>query len=267
MGPLKTFGVATSKCTGGRSSSRQRWIGMKLPTLCTILVTAVFLVLERRYPGRSLPHSSGWYARALAVNLAQLGITLLTGNLWLGVFGEHSVAQLAAWHLPIAEGVVGWFVGSFVFYWWHRLRHQDGFWRIFHQLHHSPARVEILTSFYKHPVEIVVNALVSATILYPVLGCSVLGAVWYNFFAATAEYFYHANLRTPAWLRYVIQTPELHSIHHQYGVHAFNYGDLPLWDRLFGTYRDATTFAERCGFREGAEQRLGAMLAFVDVDD
>jgi sterol desaturase/sphingolipid hydroxylase (fatty acid hydroxylase superfamily) len=84
-------------------------------------------------------------------------------------------------------------------------------------------------------------------------------------FAATGEYLYHGNLKTPAWLRYLIQTPELHSIHHQYDVHAFNYGDIPLWDRMFGTYRDATVFAERCGSPKGAEQRLGAMLMFMDV--
>src|SRR5262245_35396893 len=238
---------------------------MKLPTLLTIVSTAAFLVLERLYPGRQLPHSRGWYVRALAINFVQLAITLATGNLWQEVFTGRSVLQLAAWRFPVAEGFAGWFIGTFVYYWWHRLRHQDGFWRIFHQVHHSPARIEILTSFYKHPVEILANAILSAAILYPLLGCSLLGAVWYNFFAATGEYFYHANVKTPAWLRYLIQTPELHSIHHQYGVHAFNYSDIPLWDRLFGTYRDATAFSARCGFPDGAEQRLGAMLAFVDV--
>jgi hypothetical protein len=29
-----------------------------------------------------------------------------------------------------------------------------GFWLIFHQLHHSPSRIEAVTSFYKHPIEI-----------------------------------------------------------------------------------------------------------------
>ena len=51
------------------------------------------------------------------------------------------------------------------------------------------------------------------------------------------------------------------------GGDAFNYGDIPIWDRLFGTYRDTTVFAPRCGFPESAEQRLGAMLRFVDVYD
>jgi len=105
----------------------------------------------------------------------------------------------------------------------------------------------------------------SAIVLYPLMGCSLPGAFWYNFFAGTGEYFYHANVKTPSWLRYLIQTPELHSIHHQLDVHQFNYSDLPIWDRLFGTYKDATAFVERCGFPEGAEARLGEMLAFKDV--
>jgi sterol desaturase/sphingolipid hydroxylase (fatty acid hydroxylase superfamily) len=156
-------------------------------------------------------------------------------------------------------------VGTFFFYWWHRIRHAKGFWLVFHQIHHSPSRIEVVTSFYKHPVEIFSDAVLSALILYPLLGCSMMGAFRYNFFGATGEYFYHANVKTPRWLHYYIQTPELHSIHHQYDVHKYNFGDIPLWDRLFGTYKDATHFVDRCGFPDGAEQKLGDMLRFKDV--
>jgi sterol desaturase/sphingolipid hydroxylase (fatty acid hydroxylase superfamily) len=109
------------------------------------------------------------------------------------------------------------------------------------------------------------DAILSALVLYPLLGCSMMGAFWYNFFGATGEYFYHANVRTPKWLRFFIQTPELHSIHHQYDVHQYNFADIPLWDRLFGTYKDTTEFADRCGFPKGAEKKLGEMLVFKDV--
>jgi sterol desaturase/sphingolipid hydroxylase (fatty acid hydroxylase superfamily) len=238
---------------------------MTTPTLLTVLVTGAFLVLERAYPGRALPSAPGWYPRSLSINFAQLGITLLTGKLWIHLLGDRSLISLSVWQLPVAEGFVGWFIGTFIYYWWHRLRHRDPFWLIFHQIHHSPSRIEVLTSFYKHPVEIVTNSALSAVVLFPLLGCSLLGTFWYNFFAATGEYFYHANLRTPGWLRYFIQTPELHSIHHQYDVHAFNYSDIPLWDRMFGTYKDARDFVPRCGFPEDAESRLGSMLAFRDV--
>ena len=230
-----------------------------------IAATAIFMLAERLFPGRALPDSRGWYARALLVNLMQLAITLATGRLWIRVFGEASLFKLSTWEMPVAEGLVAWFVGTFFFYWWHRLRHAKRFWLVFHQLHHSPSRIEILTSFYKHPVEIFSDALLNALLVYPLLGCSMMGAFWCNFFAAVGEYFYHANIKAPRWLRYFIQTPQLHSIHHQYAVHSYNFADLPLWDRLFGTYRDATEFADRCGFPEGAEQEFGAMLRFADV--
>lgn len=71
----------------------------------------------------------------------------------------------ACWGLPIAEVLTGWFIGTFAFYWWHRC---SGFLRILHQAHHSPSRVELLTAFNKHPLEIV-----SGIVLIPLLGRSV----------------------------------------------------------------------------------------------
>jgi len=238
---------------------------ISLPTVLMAASTLVFFVLERLLPGRELPHAPGWYPRAILISLAQLIITAATARLWIEIFGAVSFFKLSHWHAPLLEGFVGWFVGTFFFYWWHRLRHAKGWWLAFHQIHHSPSRIEVLTSFYKHPIEILCDALLSALILYPLLGGSLLGAFWYNFFAGTGEYFYHANVRTPRWLRHIIQTPELHSVHHQFDVHRHNYGDVPLWDRLFGTYQDATAFSTRCGFPEGAEKKLIPMLAFRDV--
>lgn len=236
-----------------------------LPTLLTVASTVIFLIAERLFPGRELPISKGWYSRAILVNFAQLIITLATARLWIELFGDTSIFRLANLEMPLLEGLIGWLVGTFFFYWWHRLRHAKGWWLIFHQIHHSPSRIEIVTSFYKHPVEIFCDALLSAIVLYPLLGCSLMGAFWYNFFAGTGEYFYHANIRSPRWLRYIIQTPELHSIHHQYDVHKYNFADLTIWDRLFGTYKDTTEFSERCGFPNGAEEKLIPMLAFKDV--
>lgn len=240
-------------------------ISITIPTMMTIISTIAFFTVERVIPGRELPPSRGWYKRALFINLAQLGITLTLARVWIELYGDTSIFSLSDWNLPILEGFVGWFVGTFVFYWWHRLRHYSGFWRVFHQIHHSPSRIEVLTSFYKHPVEIVCNSFLSSLILFPFLGCSLLATFWYNFFAATGEYFYHANFKSPRWLRYFIQTPELHSIHHQIDVHNYNFGDIPIWDRIFGTYKDTTEFMPRCGFPDTNEERLAEMLVFKDV--
>ena len=238
---------------------------MTLPTILLIIATTLFLIAERVIPGRSLPHSAGWYLRCLSINLVQLGITLGLGGLWIEWVGGASFLNLSEHGIPVLEAFIGWLIGTFIFYWWHRLRHNNGFWQIFHQIHHSASRIEVLTSFYKHPVEILINSFLAAAILFPVLGVSLLASFWYNFFAATGEYFYHPNVKSPKWLRYFIQTPELHSVHHQYAVHKYNFSDIPIWDRLFGTYKDSVVFTERCGFPDGAEQRIAEMLVFKDV--
>jgi sterol desaturase/sphingolipid hydroxylase (fatty acid hydroxylase superfamily) len=236
------------------------------PSIFLIFATLFFLLWERLYPGRQLPKVKGWYVRALAVNLAQLAITLGTAKIWIKLFGEHSLFHLSNLQNPLLEGIIGWLIGTFFFYWWHRFRHTKLLWYIFHQVHHSPSRIEVATSFYKHPIEILSDSILTAAVLYPFLGCSMMGVFWNNLFAAIAEYFYHANIKTPGWIRYFIQTPELHSIHHQYDVHFFNFSDLPIWDRMFGTYRDTTKFADRCGFNETSENRLLTMLVFKAVE-
>lgn len=238
---------------------------MTLPTIITILATIFFLIIERLKPGRKLPQIKNWYYQAILINLVQLLITLATARLWIEIFGEISLFKISNWQSQILQGLFAWFIGTFFFYWWHRVRHLKGFWLIFHQIHHSPSRIEAITSFYKHPIEILSDAILSALILYPLLGCSMMGAFWYNCFAGIGEYLYHSNIKTPKWFRYFIQTPELHSIHHQFGVHKYNFGDIPIWDRIFGTYKDATKFAERCGFPKNAENKLKEMLLFKDV--
>jgi sterol desaturase/sphingolipid hydroxylase (fatty acid hydroxylase superfamily) len=72
--------------------------------------------------------------------------------------------------------------------------------------------------------------------------------------------FQHTNIRTPRWLGYIVQRPESHSCHHERGVHARNYGDLPLFDMLFGTFHNPERFEGECGFHDGGSARVGAML-------
>jgi len=236
-----------------------------LPTILTIVVTAIFLIWERVVPGRELPNTKGWYARVLFVNALQIGITFGTNKLWFNWLSGASLFHIAIWPSPVLQGFVGWLISTFIFYWWHRIRHANGFWVIFHQVHHSPQRIEALTSFYKHPVEILADSFLIALLMYPLLGASLAGAFWLNFFAATGEYFYHSNIRSPKWMKYFIQTPELHSIHHQLNVHKYNYSVLPLWDKMFGTYKDTHEFAKYCGFPRNNERKLWKMMIFKDV--
>jgi sterol desaturase/sphingolipid hydroxylase (fatty acid hydroxylase superfamily) len=219
-----------------------------VPAALIIVFTLIFFALERIRPGRSLPSAPGWYGRAALMNLMQLALIGIGGLTWNRYFRGQALLELGNWANPVAEGAFYWFVGTFVFYWWHRIRHANGFWLVFHQVHHSPSRIEVLTSFYKHPIEIAADSIITGFFIYCVFGGTAEAGAWTSFFGAAGEYFYHANIRTPRWIGWFIQRPEHHSIHHQLDVHKYNFGDIIWWDRLFGTYRDMDAFAERCGF-------------------
>lgn len=236
-----------------------------LPISIVCSLTLTFFVFERLLPGRLLPEAPGWYARALFLNACQLAVVVLAGLTWNRWLQGFSLFTVGAYAPPLLQGFIGWFIGTFVFYWWHRARHDvDLLWRICHQVHHSPARIESLTAFYKHPVEIAADSIIMSVLLFSVLGASLAGAAWCSVFAVFGEFFYHSNLRTPRWLGYFLQRPEHHSIHHQLDVHKFNYGDITWWHQLFGTFRETEEFADQSGFPANHEQQLAAVLLFQD---
>lgn len=232
-----------------------------------ILAAFVFcFLLERARPGWKLPEVDTWWARVLLVNGVQLGVVLLAGVTWERWLPGRSLFDLRGATGPLAGGLVAYFVAMFVFYWWHRWRHESDFlWLAFHQIHHSPQRIEVITSFYKHPVEMIVNSIIGSLLVYTLLGLSLEGGAVYTACTALGEFFYHTSVRTPRWIGYVFQRPEMHRIHHEYGRHRSNYGDIVWWDMLFGTYENPAEFTSTCGFDDEKEQKLLPMLAFRDV--
>ena len=147
------------------------------PLAIIVVGTFVFFIAERVLPGRELPEAPGWYARAAFLNTCQVGIVLLAGVASNGWLQRWSVFHISQAMPPVAQGLLGWFIGTLVFYWWHRARHDSNFlWRVCHQIHHIPSRIEILTAFYKHPVEIAADSLLASALLFSLFGASLAGA-------------------------------------------------------------------------------------------
>jgi len=48
-------------------------------------------------------------------------------------------------------------------------------------------------------------------------------------------------------------------------VHRYNYSDLPLWDMVFGTFRNPPTWEGEVGFYTGGSARVWEMLIGRDV--
>jgi sterol desaturase/sphingolipid hydroxylase (fatty acid hydroxylase superfamily) len=224
------------------------------------------IVLERLVPGWTLPKVRTWPLRIVLVNLVQLGVVLLAGISWERWLSSASLFHLSRHVSPALGGFIAYFIATFVFYWWHRWRHEvDFLWLGFHQIHHSPQRLEVITSFYKHPLEMIVNSILGSLLVYALLGLSLEAGAVYTFCTALGEFFYHTNVRTPRWVGFLFQRPEMHRIHHEHGKHRNNYGDFPWWDMLFGTYENPPRWDATCGFDDPREQRLLDMLAFKDV--
>ena len=232
-----------------------------------VFIVFVFcFIIERVFVGWELPKIKTWWPRVLIINAIQLGIVLLAGITWEVWLSSWSFFKLSHYVSPLIGGMIAYFIATFVFYWWHRWRHEyDILWRLFHQIHHSPQRLEVITSFYKHPGEMIVNSIIGSLLVYTILGLSLEAGSIYTACTALGEFFYHTNVTTPRWIGYFFQRPEMHRIHHQHNRHKNNYGDIVWWDMLFGTYENPEKFSETCGYDDEKEQRLLDMLQYQDV--
>ena len=122
--------------------------------LLTLVIGAVLMIIERIFPARELPVVKGWWQRVIIVNFVQGLIIWGMGDYWQTILASKSLFHLQSWGIwPSA--LIAYFVTTFVYYWWHRWRHESNFlWLTLHQFHHSPQRIEAITSFYKHPIPI-----------------------------------------------------------------------------------------------------------------
>lgn len=232
--------------------------------ICTLAVLPAFLLLDFVYPPRGT-RGRWWRTRALAVTALSFWLSLTLGQLYGQAFGD--------WHLldgsvlgTAGGAVVGVLVYEFCHYWYHRSAHRlTWLWRMGHQMHHSAESLDAWGAYYLHPLDAAIFASLPSLLLFPVLGLKPEAGAWAAAFITFCGVFQHANLRTPQWLGYLIQRPESHAIHHAREVHAYNYADLPLWDIVFGTFRNPEDFQPKHGFYDGASERIPEMLAFRDV--
>lgn len=229
----------------------------------TVAVVPLLVAIEWWMPARPQPRPAGWtwigigffltygaimYALPQALPQAWFRASLLPGAA-LGVAGGALVGHLSV---------------TLISYAWHRSAHASPIlWRLFHQMHHAPRRLDVASALIVHPSEMAFYTLMPLVVTTLVLGIDPVAAGVVGLLGVINGVSQHANVRTPRWLTWFVQRPEAHSIHHE--VHAFNYSDFPLWDRLFGTYREGQGFRPDCGFAPAESERWWAMAFFRDV--
>ena len=221
---------------------------------------AGFAAIDLVVRARRFPDVARWRLKGAGFMLLYFAAATYAPLLWDGWLGAHRLVPADT--LPFWAQLVGGFLAlELGVYVWHRTMHNTTLlWRWMHQLHHSAERVDIWGAFYFHPFDMLGWALLGSLCLVLGFGISAEAAIFINVAATFCSMFQHANIRTPRWLGYLITRPESHSLHHERGVHARNYGDIPIFDMLFGTFENPRSFDGVVGFYEGGSKRLGAML-------
>ena len=238
-----------------------------METIIGIAIPASFIValfVERLFPARPLPRVRGWLWKGLAFFTFTGIVNSVLPALLAMVVGDHAPIRLAGLGI-LPEAIVAFLVSDFVAYWIHRLMHRVPFlWRWTHQMHHSAERMDLAGMTYSHPLD-TLAAFGLTGLAVALLGVSPAAAAIAGFLGYFTAVVQHSNIRTPRWLGYLTQRPEAHGLHHERGVHAYNYGSFPLWDILFGTFRNPVSFPAQYGFWDGASSRMGAMMIGRDV--
>jgi sterol desaturase/sphingolipid hydroxylase (fatty acid hydroxylase superfamily) len=228
---------------------------------------ALLIIWEALLPARKLPHVPYWKLKGILFFFIFFFLSTYL-PLWYAAWLPNSqLLNLSHIH-PVVAAIAGVLIYELGLYMWHRSMHKsDRLWKICHQMHHSAERLDTYVAFYFSP--------------FDMIGFTLLGTVCFSFIAGLPpqsitiillittflSIFQHANIKTPAWLGYIVQRPESHAVHHAKGIHSFNYSDLPLFDLLFGTLVNPTKYHHETGFYNGASKRVADMLLCKDVSE
>ncbi len=204
--------------------------------LVQAVVLSFFFLLEKTLPARQhnkKPYFHSWFTVVCLFGLIWLKVVLV---IWLSLpfAGVLPINGLDA----VAQGFIFYFFYSLGNYWFHRWKHANVFlWHYLHSFHHAPTHMETVIAFFRHPYEIIANTIYLILIGKILLGASPEAVAIALAIEGSLECFHHSNINIPKrlrWVGHIIQTPEMHIVHHERGVHKYNYGPF-LWDWVFGT--------------------------------
>lgn len=226
---------------------------------------ALLMIWEYAFPAKKLPRIKGWIFRGLATFMVYFFVASYLPLFWDEHLVKYQLMDLSG--LGIAGGaIVGTLIFEFGLYVWHYSMHKSNFlWKVFHQMHHSAERHDTYGAFYFSFMDMVGFTFLGSLSFSLIAGIQPAAITIILLLTNFLSIFQHANIKTPVWLGYIIQRPESHSVHHARNIHRYNYSDLPLFDIIFGTFRNPIRHQAETGFYNGASKRIFDMLLFKDV--
>jgi sterol desaturase/sphingolipid hydroxylase (fatty acid hydroxylase superfamily) len=170
-----------------------------------------------------------------------LGLAAVTG-VWLSeAIRKATGVSLSLRPAPlIVQAACFYTLFGFLDYWTHRLKHGRQFWPL-HRFHHAADDFVIITSDRVHPAE-VWSRLTTSVLAQTLLGTPAEVVIAIGLAQGVLQYARHSRLDWGfGWIgRWLVQSPAHHRLHHRLteDVTHSNFGVMPLWDHVFGTWRE-----------------------------
>lgn len=212
------------------------------------LVLVVLWTIEASAPGLLVPAQPvRQRARHLVLGLMNALVSAIIVSIFVfaDAWAQYAGAGVLRWTaLPLWVEIAAAFVLLDLWqYASHVLAHHvPVLWR-FHAVHHNADRLDATVAMRFHLVEVAWSGLMMIPFALA-MGIPVGHVAVYNALLVSASLFHHANIAVPSRIERVlgavIVTPRMHWVHHSRWTPETNsnYGAvLPVWDRLFGTYR------------------------------
>lgn len=187
---------------------------------------------------------------------------------WIAAFAESITLSILLKVLPFSPiGFTPWsyltffpimflfeVIFDFFHYWSHRLSHSGVLYRKIHKMHHKYRYPSPITSFYQHPLELVISNSIPSFLTFTIMICMlgipityfqlVLLMCWKTVIEVAGHI---GKCLAPAssfpqfvwlskWLNFELYVED-HDLHHR--EFTCNYSKrFSLWDKVFGTYTD-----------------------------
>jgi len=235
-------------------------------SLTALTMYAILIIWEALFPAKPLPKVKGWKLKGLVSFTIYFFLSSYLPILTDPFLSEYQFFDLTSLG-NVGGGLVAIGLYEFGVFVWHRAMHKsDILWRIFHQMHHSAERMDTYGAFYFSLFDMIGFTFLGSICLALLIGVTPQAVTIMLLATTFLGIFQHTNIKTPQWLGYFIQRPESHTVHHAKGIHKYNYSDLPVFDILFGSFKNPKTYEHETGFYDGASSKIVEMLTFQDIN-
>ncbi len=218
---------------------------IRLPALLGVLAAMALWEVAAPRRRREIPRVIRWTNNValvvvdtiilrLSFPILAVGLAVMAEDCGWGLFNNVDVPFWVA-------VVVSMLLLDLAIYLQHVMFHAvPGLWRL-HRMHHADLDLDATTGLRFHPVEILISMGIKLAVV-AALGPPAVAVLLFEVILNATALFNHANIDLPRpvdrVLRLIVVTPDMHRVHHSVDPRETNsnYGDLPWWDRLLGTY-------------------------------